>query len=147
MNNTNNTNNTNMSNKEVKEIEVFRLTPEIGKFYEHAERTRREGGWSNEKSFVNKPPRYVGEFVRFEEGGYGDGRWRTDYFRDETGKEISVPYTYEGNTCFREVGPKIPKLILDDIKNVVPPLPSLKSIAFYQQPTQVIMEARERCII
>lgn len=142
-----NTNNTNMSNNETKETEVFRLTPIIGKFYEHADCTRREGRWPNEKYFVNKPTKYVGEFVRFVEGGYGDNRWRTDYFRDENGKIVDVPYKYEGTTCFREVAQKLPKAILDDIKNTVPPLPSLKSLAFYQQPTQVIIEARERCVI
>ena len=131
------------------EIEVYRITPTIGKFYEHAEYTRREGRWPNIKYFVNKPPKYVGEFVRFVQGGYGDGGWRIDYFKDENGKEVAVNYTYEGTTSFREVppSPRLSKAVLDDIKNVVPSLPSLKSLAFYQQPTQVIMEARERCII
>jgi len=136
-----------MSNTETKETEVFRLTPIIGKFYEHAEYTRRTGRWPTEKYFVNKSPKYVGEFVRFAQGGYGDNGWRTDYFRDETGKEVEVPYTYEGTTCFREVSPKIPKAIFDDINSIVPPLPSLRTLAFYQQPTQVIMEARESFII
>lgn len=129
------------------EIEVYRITPTIGKFYEHAEYTQRSGKWPNTKYFVNKPPKYVGEFVRFDQGGYGDGGWRIDYFKDENGKEVAVNYTYEGTTSFREVSPRLSKAVLDDIKNIVPPLPSLKNLAFYQQPTQVIMEARERSIV
>ena len=135
-----------MNKQDTNETQVFRLTPTIGKFYEHAEYTRRQGKWPNEQYFVNKPPKYVGEFVRFVQGGYGDNGYRIDYFRDETGKEVEVPYAYEGTTCFREVGPRLPKKLSDDIKNVVPPLPRLKSIAFYQQPTQVITEIRERFI-
>jgi hypothetical protein len=108
----------NANNTQTGEIEVYRMTPTLGKFYEHAEYTRRQGRWPNEHYFVNKPPKYVGEFVRFVEGGYGDNGWRIDYFKDENGNEIAVNYTYEGTTCFREVCPILSKEILDDIKNV-----------------------------
>ena len=86
------------------EIEVFRITPEVGeKCYEYAESTRSQGSRPNEKRFTNVQPRYVGRLIRFETGGWGDGGWRKDYFEDNNGIEQVVNYSYEGNTCFREV--------------------------------------------
>ena len=40
--------------KTKKEIEVFRITPVVGKCYETAENTRKEGSWPNEKILYNK---------------------------------------------------------------------------------------------
>lgn len=57
------------------ETEVFRIKPLVNKCYEHAEYTRKEGRYPNERFFTNVPPRYVGEFIRQEHGGYGDGGW------------------------------------------------------------------------
>ena len=86
------------------DFEVFRITPEVGeKCYEYAESTRSQGRWPNEKRFTNVQPRYVGRLIRFETGGYGDNSWRRDYFQDNSGREQVVNYSYEGNTCFREV--------------------------------------------
>jgi hypothetical protein len=34
------------------EIEVFRLSPEVGKCYEHAESTRKTGYFPNERHFT-----------------------------------------------------------------------------------------------
>jgi len=84
-------------------IEMFRISPELNKYYEYAEYTHKEGNYPNQRYFINTLPRYVGMFIRRMEGGYCDGSWRTDYFLDENGNEISVNYSYEGTTCFREV--------------------------------------------
>jgi hypothetical protein len=108
------------------DIEVYRITPEVGKYYEHAEYTRREGRYPNERYYA-KQPKYVGKFIRCEEGGYRDNHWRTDYFRDAEGMEHVVPYTYEGTTAFREVQPHQPKTLNQDvaaeIQTFVPPQP------------------------
>lgn len=93
------------------EFEVFRITPEVNeKCYEYAESTRKEGRWPNERRFTNVKPQYVGRLIKFETGGYGDNGWRRDYFQDDTGKEHVVNYSYEGNTCFREV-PCLPAVV------------------------------------
>jgi hypothetical protein len=128
------------------ETEVFRLTPVLNRCYEHAEYTRKQGNYPNERYFVNIPPRYVGELIRREEGPGGDGGgWRRDYFRDLTGNEVAVNYSYEGRTCFREVpcGPKpLPQEHLEAIQNRNN-VPSLKSLAFAQLPTKTVSEVRE----
>jgi hypothetical protein len=85
------------------ETEVFRIEPVVNKCYEHAEYTRKEGRYPNERYFTNIPPRYVGEYIRSERGGWGDGGWKTDYFRDLDGIEKAIDYSYEGRTSFREV--------------------------------------------
>jgi hypothetical protein len=87
------------------EEEVFRIMPTIGKCYKWAESTRRTGVWPNEKRFAPKVNViYVGELVNIAQGGWGDGSWRTDTFRKYDGTETVVPHSYEGNTCFIEVG-------------------------------------------
>ena len=90
--------------------EIFRITPEYGVngspvYYEHAEYTQKEGTWymHNERYFTSEPPRYVGYLIRREEGGFGDNSWRIDFFQNEYNEVVSVPYSYEGRTCFREV--------------------------------------------
>lgn len=86
-----------------KDKEVFRLTPTIGKHYEHAECTRKEGKWPSEKYYAPfKNIIYVGILIKIEEGGYGDNGWRTDTFSN-CNKITLVPYSYAGNTCFIEV--------------------------------------------
>lgn len=96
------------------EKEVFRIMPELGKCYEHAESTRRVGVHPRERSFApGNNVRYVGELINIEQGGFGDGSWRTDTFR-HNGINTVVPYSYEGNTCFIEV-PCKEKYKVDDI--------------------------------
>uniref|UniRef100_A0A6C0K1D0 Uncharacterized protein n=1 Tax=viral metagenome TaxID=1070528 RepID=A0A6C0K1D0_9ZZZZ len=127
------------------ETEVFRLTPGLNKCYEHAEYSRGQGNYPNERYFVNVPPRYVGEFIRFEQGGWGDGGWRRDYFRDLNGNEIAVNYSYEGRTCFREVpcGPKpLPREHLEAIETRNH-IPTLKSLAFAKLPTKTVSDLRQ----
>jgi len=87
------------------ETEVFRLTPEIGKCYEHAESTRQEYvGGGQFRHYTTNEPRYVGEFMKTVRDGYGDGGTVVSYFFDSrTVTENQVNYSYEGNTCFREV--------------------------------------------
>jgi len=127
------------------EVQVFRLTPALNRCYEHAEYTRRQGNYPNERYFVNIPPRYVGEFIRFESGGWGDGGWRRDFFRDLNRNEVVVNYSYEGRTCFREVPcgpPPLPREHLESIKNRNR-IPTLKSLAFAQLPSHTVSELRK----
>ena len=89
------------------EIEVFQLTPEVGRCYEYAESTHKLGRYPNEKYFTTNTPRYVGKFLRSE--NYRDQGFFS-YFIDNDGKEQRVDYSYEGNTCFREVPCMVPSL-------------------------------------
>jgi hypothetical protein len=85
------------------EKEVFRITPELGKYYTWAESTRRSGVWPNEKRFApTDNVIYVGELINISKGGLGDGSWRTDTFLHKETKTI-VHYSYGGDTCFIEV--------------------------------------------
>ena len=84
------------------EMEIFRISPEEGKCYEHIEATRSQyirGG--NRRYFSTNQPRYVGKFIREERSGYGDGGQVWAIFNDN-GTENRVEYSYEGNTCFIE---------------------------------------------
>jgi hypothetical protein len=84
------------------EIEVFRLTPQINKYYETTEFTRKEGKWPNEHYYSNKKLKYVGKFIKHEQYGFGDSMSCYDIF-DNDGEEVIVQYTYEGTTSYREV--------------------------------------------
>lgn len=93
----------------MREVEVFRLTPELGKCYSTAEYTRKTGIYYNDEVhigpdsqfFTTKPLRYVGRFLRTERYGSGDGRTTTSFF-DDNGTINRVDYTYEGTTSFVE---------------------------------------------
>ena len=86
------------------EVEVYRLTPEEGKYYETAEYTRKTGLWSlkNEKYYTKNPLKYVGLFIKTVRTGYGDGSQSWSIF-DNCGEEVRVHYTYEGTTSFVEI--------------------------------------------
>ena len=89
------------------EMEVFRISPEEGKCYEHIEATRSQyirGG--NRRYFSNNEASYVGKFIREIRRGYGDGGEVWAIFNDN-GKENRIKYSYEGHTCFIEVPCKI----------------------------------------
>jgi len=89
--------------KEMKEIEVFRLTPELNKYYETALLTRKEGRYPDEKYYTTNTPEYVGKFMIQIRTGYGDGIQVVDIFENEKGEKVNVYYTYEGTTAYREV--------------------------------------------
>jgi hypothetical protein len=85
------------------EIEVFRITPEEGKCYEHIEATRSQYiGNGNRRYFSRNAPRYVGKYIKTLRYGYGDGGSVIAVFQDGP-TENRVDYSYEGNTCFIEV--------------------------------------------
>jgi hypothetical protein len=91
------------------EIEVFRLSPEIGKCYKYAEYTRREGNYPAKERYFAPTEKaiYVGELKTIATGGYGDGGWRSDTFvkyhaKTEKPIETIVHYSYEGKTTFIE---------------------------------------------
>ena len=89
------------------EIEVFRISPEPGYYYETTEFTRSQGSFQekNERFYTTNPMRYVGKFVKHLCFGYGDGATHIDIF-DDNGKEIQVYYSYDCTTSFRKVEPR-----------------------------------------
>ena len=95
--------------KEKEEIEVFRLTPEKGKYYETALITRKEGRYPNNKYYTTGHLRYVGEFIMQMKCGFGDGVQVIDIFENQYNVKVNVYYTYEGTTAYREVEPLLTK--------------------------------------
>ena len=91
------------------EIEVFRLKPEINKYYETALLTRKEGRFPNEKYYTNNSLKYVGKFIVQIISGFGDGVQVVDIFENHKNERVNVYYTYEGTTAYREVKPKLTK--------------------------------------
>jgi hypothetical protein len=87
------------------ETEVFFISPEKGKCYEHVEATRDEYiGDGKRRYFTTNVPKYVGEYTRQMRSGSGDGMEVYSYFEDSrTGKTHEIAHSYEGNTCFLEV--------------------------------------------
>lgn len=95
---------TGLRRQPIAEIEMFRIMPKPGCHYETAEYTRKTGEWpENEKFFTTQTPRYVGKFLRHVQ--IGDRETTTTYYNvfDLSGEEVSVYYSAEGHTCFREV--------------------------------------------
>jgi hypothetical protein len=90
------------------EKEVFRISPIVGKCYEHIEATRNEwiegkhGIRGEYRYFSTNQPTYVGKFLRLERYGSGDGGEVVAVFSNN-GREVQVSYSYEGFTCFIEV--------------------------------------------
>ena len=82
-------------------VEVFRLTPILGKCYSTAEYTIKVGSYPNERYFTTDKLRYVGKFLRTERYGSGDGMTATSFF-DDNGIINLVEYTYKGTTSFLE---------------------------------------------
>jgi hypothetical protein len=88
------------------EVEVFRFTPEIGRYYETAEYTRREKNhiMKTSRYFAKKEDvKYVGKCIEHCSEGYGDNAEYWDLFENDEGLVIRVEYSYEGFTSFREV--------------------------------------------
>ena len=84
------------------EVEVFRITPTSGQCYEHAEYTRMEGVYPDERYYFHGKPEYVGKHIRDERIGSGNGGKYFSLF-DNNGTINTVEYTYAGHTCFKEV--------------------------------------------
>jgi hypothetical protein len=82
-------------------IEVFRISPVLGKKYETATYTRKEGTWPHEKYYTDRV-KYVGEFLHHGSEGYRDNAIHWDTFLLNN-RPIQVFYNYDGTTCFREV--------------------------------------------
>jgi hypothetical protein len=81
------------------EIQVYRISPELGKHYWHAESTRR---YNDDIHFTTNDLKYVGMFVRKESlGGHGDNQLFA-YFNNN-GLEEKIQYSF--NTCFIETDP------------------------------------------
>jgi len=99
------------------EIEVFRCEPIPGKYYEHAEATRKTGDWRTERCFATHAT-YVGQFIRCMRWGYGDNGGCAAFF-DLDGVSVRVDYSYEGNTCFREVPELSPQRLWNRRKHVM----------------------------
>jgi len=98
------------------EIEVFRISPEVGKCYQHIEATRDVIiGLGERRYFSTNTPLYVGKFVRHLRYGYGNGG-ETHAIFNKGGDEIIVKYSYAGNTCFIEV-PCLENTILSKARN------------------------------
>ncbi len=89
---------------QINEIEVFRLTPKEGNYYQTTTWTRRAGNWPNEKYYSTNDLQYVGKFIRHGSCGYRDNAEHWDIF-DNNGVEVTVKYTYEGTTSFIQVSP------------------------------------------
>jgi hypothetical protein len=84
------------------ETEMFRIIKfDPTKCYEFALKTRTEGKWPNERYFTTNALRYVGYYKSSARWGYGDQSGGSETF-EYHGKEITIVYDYEGNTCFRE---------------------------------------------
>lgn len=85
------------------EVEVFRISPEEGKYYYTATHTRKTGSYSqkNERYYTKNPLTYVGRYIETLRRGYGDNSQTWSIF-DNYGEEVRVDFTYEGTTCFVE---------------------------------------------
>lgn len=85
-------------------MEVYRINPEPGKYYETVEYTRKEGKWPDEKYYTIIKPLYVGKYLNKTEGGYGDNKIICHHFyNDIKDCNNNVYLNYEGTTSFLEV--------------------------------------------
>jgi hypothetical protein len=129
---------------QLNEIEVFRLTPEEGKYYQTTTWTHSTGRWPNIKYYSTNQLRYVGKFVRHVSEGYRDNANHWDIF-DNNGVEEIVRYTYEGTTSFIQVNPKINSKLKEELIHVTyePRVPSLQDLTKRQlssEETRVAIE-------
>ena len=93
------------------EIEIFRITPTVGKHYYAILATRTYwdknipapwGGKGNHRYFAKETDkRYMGVFTSSWNSGSGDGKTYTEIYMKD-GKRIELNYDYEGNTCLIE---------------------------------------------
>jgi len=92
--------------KPIKEIKVVR-TPIEGNFYEATFWERKEGHWPNETHYIKEttPREFVGQYIRHEQQGYGDGadHWAVFIL---SGEEKRIEYDYNGKRAWYEVEPR-----------------------------------------
>lgn len=88
----------------MEKIQVFRIQPEKGKYYETAEYTEMVGSFADKFQYyyTSKPMKYVGEYIASYSIGCGQGADYWDIF-DNNGVEVRVDYSDDGRTSFREV--------------------------------------------
>ena len=125
-----------MTNK----VQVYRLTPQEGKYYMTTTWTEREGKYPNEKYYTTNELKYVGKFLRHESYGYRDNALHKDIF-DNNGVENEVIYTYEGTTSFLEIKQELNKEILNKIKDSK--ISHLQTLCKRKLSTEEIKVARE----
>ena len=142
MNNYNNVK-TKTTNKNIdtNECEVFRITPEEGKYY----KTTTYTNMKNNKYFSTNELRYVGKYLRHASCGFRDAAEHYAIF-DKYGVEEIVKYTYEGTTCFVEVdikiiNPELKKELLQKIQNKL--IFSLHNLCKHRLSTEEIQIVRE----
>ncbi len=83
------------------ETEVFRIiTFDTTKQYAFALKTRSTGKWPHEKHFTTHPLQFLGYYKSSARWGYGDQSGGSETF-DQEGKQTTIVYDYEGNTCFK----------------------------------------------
>ncbi len=121
------------------ECEVFRMTPEEGKYYKTTTYTRK----NNNKYYSTNELRYVGQYIRHASCGVRDSAEHYAIF-DNNGLEEYVHYTYEGTTCFIEVKIINSKLKEDLIKTINnKSILSLKDLCKQQISTEELRILRE----
>lgn len=93
------------------EIEIFRVTPTVGKHYYAILATRTfydknapaPWGKGNHRYFAKETDkRYMGVFTSSWNSGSGDGKTYTEIYM-KNDKRIELNYDYEGNTCLIEI--------------------------------------------
>lgn len=130
----------------LEEIEVYRVTPEKGKFYETTRCTRIEGEWFTAKYYTTNPFNYVGEFIEHYQLGWGGSSAHGGKFI-KNGKIERIPYRHDRTTCFREVLPRgLPKNVKEELlkkqENLTKNPASLESLAKNALSTLDIENAR-----
>ena len=89
-------------------IELFKIIPVPGIFYELANYTIKCGTYPDYKYYTDNPPIYVGQFVNKYLAGYRDGEYiKCYYIFHHNGVEIKVDCTDDRYICFREVSGRI----------------------------------------
>jgi len=87
------------------EKEVYRISPEIGKYYVTTFYTRKTGSYlqKNEKYYTTNELIYVGKCIKHGSEGYGDNAEHWEIFENDEGKKEIIEYDYEGKRVFKEI--------------------------------------------
>jgi len=79
---------------------VYRIEPQVGKFYHYSEATMQIG-----HLYFADSTQYVGQYVGYTQVGFGDGEQIT-YCFNKNGENIMILLSYEGKSCFVECQPE-----------------------------------------